>query len=768
MKEAKALKVFSLLMLIVLVIIFFVVPVGAGQVFSDLSSEHWCYDKIIDFAEKNYVCGYEDGTFRADRTITRAEYVKIVNNFFGYELETEKLSNFSDVKSSDWFAPYVNEAVERGYITGYEDGTFRPEAPIRRQEATVILARILDIHEEIYPDNHVDGLAQYSDSDEVQEWARVAIHSYSVHNFINGYEDGSLRILKNVTRAETVELLHILEQKIIIDEDDNSGGGGSRPSKPKPNESPIIEPDIDVTLLLKLIDFDGKSSTKPSPEPGDKVKYELTIINSGENDVELNLELHSRSGEIQGETIRNCKINNDNPNEPDLKTIIFESIISDTHPIITEDFLTTVIATSNNGIEVASVKIETALEKTSAINFKKRTNKNIVMLMDLSGSMAFCTEHLSVEKGYLGEPIRYKDLSGDMNANLGDGQLDEQLDFIFDGYKIRMDYSKVTSQPWGYHSLTSGDSGEKCTLPVRVDVLIDSLRKDNGFVDIISNASKTNEEEITVTLVTFNGFFESNKESGDMSEIIGTYNLYGDNINLKSDIGNLKYKVHDGTYINTGLNNVLSISKNSTQYGLLSGDDVENYFIFFGDGAVSDTTSGEKATRADIISDLKDYFDYMYAIGFGKDFEQNTNGAKDLLAEMLKEAGSGEPILAQNANDITDAFASIAQDIATTSQTDGGWLTIEGDIFDESVSKNKVFDIAVLNENKELFVITSGDYVQEVSGEIMITWDSNGKSVATKVKFEKNDTKLDAIKIDFSGVEFSDKKGLKVVLDYKR
>lgn len=201
--------------------------------FSDLSPEHWCYEKIMKFLDKDYVCGYEDGTFRADRTITRAEYVKIVNNFFGYS-ENKDLSkiNFSDVSENHWFAGYVAEAVERGYITGYPDGTFRPNEPIRRQEATVILSRILDIDEEEYPVDHVDGMAQYSDADEIEEWAYVAIHSYSVYNFINGYPDGTIRLLQNVTRAETVELLNLLEEKIVIDREDKDdsdkkpGGGG--------------------------------------------------------------------------------------------------------------------------------------------------------------------------------------------------------------------------------------------------------------------------------------------------------------------------------------------------------------------------------------------------------------------------------------------------------------------------------------------------------------------------------------------------------------
>ena len=239
----KAFKVITLLMLVILVVTTFAMPASAKQVFTDLSPEHWCYAKIMDFEKKGYVCGYSDNTFRADRTITRAEYVKVVNNFFGYKPSEKTTSAFKDVNSGDWFMPYVNEAVDRGYIEGFEDGTFRPQDPIRRQEATVILARILKIDKEVYPADHKDGLAQYSDSDEVQEWARVAIHSYSVYNFINGYEDGTLRILRNVTRAETVELLHILEQKVVIDR--KPGGGGTK--------TPTLKPDIDV-LVRNLIE----------------------------------------------------------------------------------------------------------------------------------------------------------------------------------------------------------------------------------------------------------------------------------------------------------------------------------------------------------------------------------------------------------------------------------------------------------------------------------------------------------------------------------
>ena len=125
----------------------------APKSFSDLKTSHWCYEKIMDFLGRGFVDGYEDGTFRPDQTITRAEFVKIVNNFFGYDSTPEEnaKSSFSDVSEEDWYFGYVEEAVENGYIKGYTDGTFRPFETIRRQEATVILSRILGIDKEEYP-----------------------------------------------------------------------------------------------------------------------------------------------------------------------------------------------------------------------------------------------------------------------------------------------------------------------------------------------------------------------------------------------------------------------------------------------------------------------------------------------------------------------------------------------------------------------------------------------------------------------------------------
>jgi uncharacterized repeat protein (TIGR02543 family) len=192
-----------------------VMPVTFGITYSDLSPRHWCYDKIMDFTDKEYITGYDDGTFRPDITVTRAEFVKIVNNFFGFSGSKSNVT-FTDVSSDDWFEPYIKEAVARGYIKGYSDGTFRPNTPIKRQDVIVILARILEIDDEEYSKNHKNGLIQYKDRELVEDWAYKAVQSYTVHGFIEGNGEDVIRVLENITRAETVGFLNVVEKKVEI------------------------------------------------------------------------------------------------------------------------------------------------------------------------------------------------------------------------------------------------------------------------------------------------------------------------------------------------------------------------------------------------------------------------------------------------------------------------------------------------------------------------------------------------------------------------
>ena len=92
---------------------------------SDISG-HWAEEKIQSWIDQELIKGYEDGTFKPENNITRAEFMTLVNGAFDYT-ETEEIS-FSDVAEDAWYAEAVKKAKAAGYITGYPDNTMRPTA----------------------------------------------------------------------------------------------------------------------------------------------------------------------------------------------------------------------------------------------------------------------------------------------------------------------------------------------------------------------------------------------------------------------------------------------------------------------------------------------------------------------------------------------------------------------------------------------------------------------------------------------------------------
>lgn len=199
----------------------------ANAEFKDVAPSHWGYSKIMEFSERGFIKGYEDNTFKPDNTITRAEFICLINNFFGYTGNEKQISNFNDVDQNEWYAPAVNEAVVRGYISGYTDHTFRPYEPVKREEAITMLAKILNISDNEITKNDAEHLTKFSDYKDISDWALKSVYNYSIRNYISGYEDGTLRPQKDISRVEAIHLFRAIEQQIVIDRTPSKGGSSS-------------------------------------------------------------------------------------------------------------------------------------------------------------------------------------------------------------------------------------------------------------------------------------------------------------------------------------------------------------------------------------------------------------------------------------------------------------------------------------------------------------------------------------------------------------
>jgi predicted outer membrane repeat protein len=110
--------------------------------FEDVRTGSWYAQAVNYLASGDILRGYEDGTFRPNNPITRAELTAVMSRFF--EIEENGTANFSDVDSTHWAVIYINNAHSRGWIEGFPDGTFRPNNATNRAEAVTLINRVIE------------------------------------------------------------------------------------------------------------------------------------------------------------------------------------------------------------------------------------------------------------------------------------------------------------------------------------------------------------------------------------------------------------------------------------------------------------------------------------------------------------------------------------------------------------------------------------------------------------------------------------------------
>lgn len=123
-------------------------PRPRGNNFSDISSGDYFYEHVLDLRDADAISGYSDGTFRPYNTATRAQFVKIAVLAFDLPLYAGAEQHFSDVPTTHPFYNYIETAYANSIIGGYNDGTFRPYANITRGQLAKIAvesARMADV-----------------------------------------------------------------------------------------------------------------------------------------------------------------------------------------------------------------------------------------------------------------------------------------------------------------------------------------------------------------------------------------------------------------------------------------------------------------------------------------------------------------------------------------------------------------------------------------------------------------------------------------------
>ncbi len=160
-----------------------------------------------------YIVGYGNGEVRPQNNITRAEVATIFFRLLTDDVRDENLTKtnrYSDVAATSWYNTAVSTLSSMGIITGYPDGTFRPNAAITRAEFAAIAARF---------DNDGDKTAAKF-SDIATHWAKDEISIAYNNGWITGYPDGTFGPQRDITRAETMTLVNRVLNRQPETEDD--------------------------------------------------------------------------------------------------------------------------------------------------------------------------------------------------------------------------------------------------------------------------------------------------------------------------------------------------------------------------------------------------------------------------------------------------------------------------------------------------------------------------------------------------------------------
>lgn len=139
-----------------------------SNTFNDVAKDCWAANYIGYMQQFGIVTGYEDGSFRPDAPVTRAEFAAIASRF---EKLTQGSASFTDVPDTHWAVKYINFAATRGWVTGYENGTFKPEHSITRAEVAAVTCRLLERSaDQTYIRSHIGELRTFADMTE-NHWA---------------------------------------------------------------------------------------------------------------------------------------------------------------------------------------------------------------------------------------------------------------------------------------------------------------------------------------------------------------------------------------------------------------------------------------------------------------------------------------------------------------------------------------------------------------------------------------------------------------------
>jgi hypothetical protein len=169
------------------------------RLWTDLAENNWADDYVQYLADLNVISGYPDGSFRPNALVTRAQFAKMAVGAMQWPLVTPPTPSFSDVPATFWGYSYIETAVAHGAISGYPDGTFKPNDNVTRAQ----VAKIIYLARQW---TAVDGSVRFNDVQQ-SDWYYTYVQAAGVSEIMGGYSDSTFRPNLPATRAQVAKIL---------------------------------------------------------------------------------------------------------------------------------------------------------------------------------------------------------------------------------------------------------------------------------------------------------------------------------------------------------------------------------------------------------------------------------------------------------------------------------------------------------------------------------------------------------------------------------
>ena len=187
------------------------VPAGqvpAVAQFDDLATDAWYYNDVMSMVQQGIMKGIADGQFAPNKSTNRAMIATILHRLGGEEA-VDFQSIFSDVLSEDWFAGSVSWAALQEVVKGYDDGTYKPLKDITREQLAAMIYRYIQTKGLGFKDEETFELS-FNDSNKVSDYAKEAVCWLNANGIINGKDGGNFDPQANATRAEVSAVINRL------------------------------------------------------------------------------------------------------------------------------------------------------------------------------------------------------------------------------------------------------------------------------------------------------------------------------------------------------------------------------------------------------------------------------------------------------------------------------------------------------------------------------------------------------------------------------